>query len=60
MKQFTMSQYPNRLELQYDKDKYLDKLIKALAGRLIELEEVAIDDDSRCIWRSCGDYVGGD
>lgn len=60
MKEFKLSDYPNRLNMQYDKDKYLDKLIKAMAGRLIEIGEVLLDDNNRLIWRSNGGFVAGE
>ena len=57
MKQFTMSQFANRSDLYKAKAEYLEVLAITALNRLIELEEVMIDDDGRYIWRSCGDYL---
>jgi hypothetical protein len=60
MKQFTMSEFVNKTDLYKSKSEYMKTLATNALGRLIELEEVSIDDDGRYIWRSCGEYVGGD
>jgi hypothetical protein len=60
LKEFKLSDYPNRLEFQHDKDNYLDKLIKALSGRLIELGEVFLDTDNRLCWCSNCELVVDD
>lgn len=60
MKQFTMDQFLNKFDLYKANSEYLENLAVSALNRLIELEEVMIDDDGRYIWRSSGEYVGGD